>query len=197
MQIDYYFSVLSPFAYLADDRLERIAAQRGAAVTYKPLDILALFDATGGTPPKQRHRSRQEYRAQELPRLAARLGMPLNLQPAHWPTDQKPASAMIEAAQIAGEEAGTLAQAVLRAVWAEEKDIADPDTVAGLVQGCGIDPAALAPHLDRAVSLFDRRLEEAQQAGAFGSPFYVTADGARFFGQDRLDHFDDHLADAS
>ena len=194
MQIDYYFSVLSPFAYLAGDRLERIAAQRGATVAYKPLDILALFDATGGTPPKQRHPARQAYRAQELPRLAARLGMPLNLQPAHWPTDQKPASAMIEAAQLAGEDAGALAQAVLRAVWAEEKEIADPDVVAGLVQGCGIDLGALAPHLEQAVALFDRRLEEAQAAGAFGSPFYVTGDGARFFGQDRLDHLDDHLA---
>ena len=49
--IDYYFTVLSPFTYLAGDRLEKIATARGATVSYKPIDIMTLFAEMGGTPP--------------------------------------------------------------------------------------------------------------------------------------------------
>jgi len=37
-------------------------------------------------------------------------------------------------------------------------------------------------------------LEEAVSAGVFGAPFYITADGERFWGQDRIDDLDRHLA---
>ena len=49
-QIDYYFTVLSPWAYLAGDRLEQIAARHGAMIRYKPIDIGQVFARTGGTP---------------------------------------------------------------------------------------------------------------------------------------------------
>ena len=90
--IDYYFFTLSPYAYLAGSRLEEIAAKHGATITYRPLDPMQLFARTGGTLPKDRHVSRQEYRAQELTRQASKLGMDFNLQPAHWPTNGAPAS---------------------------------------------------------------------------------------------------------
>lgn len=34
--IDYFFSTLPPFAYLAGNELETIAARCGARITYKP-----------------------------------------------------------------------------------------------------------------------------------------------------------------
>ena len=79
--IDYYFSTLSPFTYLAGLGLEEIAGRHGATITYKPLDIMALFARTGGTPPAERHPSRQEYRAQEILRQAKKLGRPMALKP--------------------------------------------------------------------------------------------------------------------
>ena len=56
--IDYFFATLSPYSYLAGTRLQDIAAKHGATITYRPLDIIALFGRTGGTPPKDRHPSR-------------------------------------------------------------------------------------------------------------------------------------------
>jgi len=191
--IDYYFSVLSPFTYLAGDRLEKIAAARGATINYKPVDIMTLFSEMGGTPPAQRHESRKEYRLQDLEHLQKANGLPLNLQPAHWPTDQKPASAMIVAAAKAGQDAGALTRAVLRAVWAEDKNIADEDTLAEIAQSAEIDLAAVKPHLAEGAAAFEPMTAEAMTAGAFGSPFYIV-DGERFFGQDRLDHLDAHLS---
>jgi len=45
--IDYYFSTISPFSYLAGNRLEMIAAKHGASIAYKPMDVIALFARTG------------------------------------------------------------------------------------------------------------------------------------------------------
>lgn len=192
--IDYYYSVLSPFTYLAGDRLEKIAAARGATISYKPVDVMKLFEEMGGTPPAKRHVSRQEYRLQDLRHLQKASGLPINFKPAHWPNDPKPASAMIVAAAKAGQDAGALTFAVLRAVWAEEKDISDEDTLAEIAQGVGIDLAAVKPHLAEGAAAFEPMTQEAMQAGAFGSPFYIT-DGERFWGQDRLNHLDAHLAE--
>ncbi len=110
--IDYFFSTLSPYAYLAGTRMEDVAAKHGATVTYKPVDITTLFGRTGGTPPKDRHPSRQELRAQELTRQSKKLGMPLNLRPAFWPTNGAPSSYAIIAAQNAG--GGDLGRLVVR-----------------------------------------------------------------------------------
>jgi len=192
--IDYYYSVLSPFTYLAGDRLEQVAAKHGATIAYKPVNVRKLFSEMGGTAPGDRHISRQEYRLQDLKHLQKASGLPINLHPAHWPTDQKPASALIVAAAKVGQDAGALSQAVLRAVWAEEKDISDEDTLVEIAQSVGIDLEAVKPHLAEGAAAFDTMTAEAKEAGAFGSPFYIV-DGERFFGQDRLDHLDAHLSD--
>lgn len=193
-QIDYYFSTISPFAYLASDRLEEIAARHGATITYKPLDVIALFARTGGTAPADRHPARMEYRAQELVRLAKVLDMPFNLKPAHWPTNAAPSSYAIIAAQKAGGDVGALARAILRACWVEEKDIAEDSVIRACLEATGFDPSLADSGLLLGAETYPRNLEEAVEAGAFGSPFYITDDGARFFGQDRLAHLDLHLA---
>ncbi|WP_104019801.1 2-hydroxychromene-2-carboxylate isomerase [Roseovarius nitratireducens] len=192
--IDYYFSTLSPFAYLAGDGLERIAARHGADVTYKPLDIMALFARTGGTPPAERHPSRNVYRAQELARQAAKRGMALNLKPAHWPTNPAPSSYAIIAAQNAGGgDTGALVQSVLRACWAEERDIAEDAVVRDCLERAGFDPALADSGLLSGAETYAANLEEAVEAGVFGSPFYVVDSGQMFWGQDRLEDLDMHL----
>jgi len=193
--IDYYFTVLSPWAYLAGLRLEAIAARHGATVRYKPFDVGQVFARTGGTLPKDRHPSRMEYRAQELPRWARRLGMPLNLRPAHWPTNGAPASYAIIAAQAAGGgDLGGLVHATMRAVWAEERNIAEDDVICDLLAAHGFDPKLAMSGLLTGAESYARNTEDAVAAGAFGSPFYITEDGGKFWGQDRLDFLDEHLA---
>lgn len=189
--IDYYFSVISPFAYLAGTRLEEVAAKHGATVTYKPLDILALFGRTGGVSPKERHISRQEYRAQDLPRQARKLGMAFNLQPAHWPTNQAPASYAVIAAQNAGGgDMGALVFGLLRSVFVEEKDIAQDEVIKACLEATGFDPSLADSGLLSGAETYAANLEEAASAGAFGSPFYITDDGQRFWGQDKLEDLD-------
>ena len=193
--IDYYFATISPYTYLAGMRLEEIAAKHGATITYKPVDIMQQFARTGGQPPKERHVSRQEYRAQELPRQAKKLGMPFNLQPAHWPTNMAPSSyALIAAQNAGGGDLGVLTHAFTRAVWAEEKNIAEDAVIRECLEAAGFDPSLAESGLLEGAETYAQNLEDAVNAGAFGAPFYAVDDGARFWGQDRLEDLDLHLS---
>ena len=193
--IDYYFSTLSPFTYIAGTLLEEIGEKHGATITYKPLDILALFARTGGTAPKDRHPSRQAYRAQDMPRQARKRGRPLNLQPAFWSTNSAPSSYALIAAQSAGGgDLGALVHAFTRSVWADERDIAQDDVIRDCLTEAGFDAGLADSGLLAGAETYAANLEEAVNAGAFGAPFYIVDSGQMFWGQDRLEDLDAHLA---
>ena len=193
--IDYYFATLSPYTYLAGTRFEALAEKHGATVTYKPLDVIALFGRTGGTPPKDRHINRIEYRAQELVRQAKKNDLPFKLKPAHWPTNAAPSSYAIIAAQNAGGgDLGTLVHAILRAVWAEDKDIAQDDVIKACLSEAGFDPALADSGLLSGAETYAANLEEAVDKGVFGAPFYIVDGDQRFWGQDKLEDLDLHLS---
>lgn len=191
--IDYYFSVLSPWAYFAGDRLEEIAGRHGKSIAYKPVDAFAVFRASGGVPLAERPLARQEYRLQELRRTSAKTGMPYHQQPAHWPTDPRAASLAIIALAGAGGDAGALARAILSAVWVEQLDIADPAVVAGKLSQLGTDPVLVDEAVETAGVEYDANTQEAISRGVFGVPFYI-AGAETFWGQDRLADLDWHLS---
>lgn len=193
--IDYYFTVISPFAYLAGTRLEEIADRHGATITYKPLDIMALFARTGGVPVPERPEGRQIYRLQEIRRQAAKREMPVVLKPAHFPTNAAPAAYAIIAAQAAGKgDLGALVHGLMRACWAEEKNVAEDAVIRDCLSAAGFDPALADRGLLAGAETYAANLEEAVARGVFGSPFYIADDDERFWGQDRLDDLDLHLA---
>ncbi|MEM1431990.1 MAG: 2-hydroxychromene-2-carboxylate isomerase [Pseudomonadota bacterium] len=200
-RIDYFLSMMSPNVYLAGERLEEIAARHGCEIDYRPLDTLVLFDRTGGIRPAERHESRKAYRLQELRRNAARQDLPINLHPAHWPTNAAPASYAVIAAQSARRagtadgDLGALVFGLTRACWAEERNIADDSTIRACLDAAGFDPGLADSGLLEGAEAYAANLEEAVARGAFGVPFYIVADDdERFWGQDRLAALDAHLA---
>jgi 2-hydroxychromene-2-carboxylate isomerase len=188
--IHYFFAPQSPYVYLGHERLLKLGTQYGAMIEPRPFDIGAVFSETGGLPLAKRAPERQAYRLEELQRWAEYIGLPINLQPKFFPVDQGPASRLLVAAREQGgaDQALELASAVLRAVWAEERDIADAATLEQLAADAGYDGAALlaasrTPETQQTYEAFTR---EALDAGVFGAPWYVV-DGQGFWGQDRLD----------
>lgn len=194
--IDYFFSTFSPFTYLAGDGLERVAERHGATIAYRPLDIAALFARTGGTALSERHPNRQAYRMQELERGAKTRGVPMKLRPAFFPTNPAPSSYAVIAAQAAGGgDVGALVRGFLRAVWEEDRDIADDAVVREVLEAAGFDPGLADRGLLAGAEAYGRNLEEAVDRGVFGAPFYIVAEtDQRFWGQDRLEALDRHLA---
>ena len=189
--IDYYLSTISPNCYLAGTRPAEVAAKHGATITYKPLDIMGLFSRTGGVPPGQRHISRQEYRLIEIERCADELGVPVNIKPAHWPTNPAPSSyALIAAQNAGGGDVGALVAGITRACWSEEQDIADDAVIKACLEAAGFDPSLADSGLLSGAETYEANLEDAVNAGVFGAPFFITDTGERFWGQDRIASLD-------
>ena len=130
-----------------------------------------------------------------MARQAKRLGMPINVKPAFWPPNPAPSSYAIIAAQAAGGgDLGALTHSVLRALWEEEKDIADDTVIRDCLSAAGFDPGLTDSGLLSGAETYAANLEEAVNAGVFGAPFYITDSGQMFWGQDRLEDLDAHLA---
>jgi len=185
--IDYYFATISPWMFLGHDRFVKIARDAGASIAVKPVNFGEIFPASGGLPLAKRAPQRQAYRLVELKRWSDHLGIRMNIQPKYFPANGDLAACWILAAgEIGSDNALAMTGAVSKALWTQERDIADPDTLESLAQGIGLHARALA---SRAPSMSDRYAaltKEAIDRGVFGAPSYVI-DGEIFWGQDRLD----------
>ena len=195
-QIDYYFTPISPFVYLGHERFREIARKHGATVAVKPINFGQVFPVSGGLPLSKRAPQRQAYRLIELRRWSSYLRMPLNLQPKHFPVSGDLAAHWVLAALEQDVEAALdLSAAFGRAVWAEERNLADPETLAEIARAHNLDADALrerasAPDIAMRYSVLT---QEAIDRGVFGAPTYVFG-GELFWGQDRLDFLDRALA---
>jgi 2-hydroxychromene-2-carboxylate isomerase len=194
--IDYYFTVLSPWSYFGHDRFVAIASKHGATIAVKPIDLGKVFPVSGGLPLAKRAPQRQAYRLVELARWRDHLGMPLNLQPKFATASGDPSAKWILAAAQAGARpALDLAGAIMRARFTEERDVADPATLAAIAGAMGQDAATLAARAatPEIAVRFDACAQEAIDRQVFGAPTYVYRDEL-FWGQDRLDFLDRKLA---
>jgi len=187
---EYFFAPHSPFAYLGHARFVALAKQYDVQVVLKPFDLSKIFGQSGGLPLAKRAPQRQAYRLKELERWSKFLGLPMNLQPTYFPVQSDVAARLIIATQLAhGTNAALeLTGAVMRAIWEEEKNIADTDTLLAIANGLGHDGASLLKSAETASvqAEFDRFSEEATTANVFGAPWFIV-DGEGYWGQDRLD----------
>jgi 2-hydroxychromene-2-carboxylate isomerase len=200
MVVDYYFSPQSPWTYLGHQRFHDIARRAGASINVLPVDLGGkVFPVSGGLPLAKRAPQRQAYRLVELKRFSQWLDAPLNLQPKYFPVSPDDAAHLVIAVDLQGgtEDAMRFAGALMRALWVEERNIADEATLANLLAEQNL-PAALMDdaHSQAVHERYERDTEHAIQAGVFGAPSYVI-EGEIFWGQDRLDFVERRLAGAT
>lgn len=186
--IDYYFSLNSPWTYLGAARFAEMVRRHRAEVMVMPVDFGQIFAQSGGLPLAKRAPQRQAYRLVELERWRDHLGVPLNLRPKFFPANENLAARLVIAAREAGYDAMSLAHAILRAVWAEERDIADAETLREIVRVRGLEhgPLFAAAETEQIKMLYQAGTDKAIAAQVFGAPSYVL-DGEIFWGQDRLE----------
>jgi 2-hydroxychromene-2-carboxylate isomerase len=194
--IDYYMTPVSPYVYLGHERFVAIARRHGATIAVKPINLGQVFPVSGGLPLGKRAPQRQAYRLIELQRWSGFLQVPLKLHPAHFPVSADLASRWLLAIVEQDVNAALdFAFALGRAVWAEDRDLANADTLVAIAGERGLDPVALgeranAPDIAMRYAVLT---QEAIDRGVFGAPTYVC-DGELFWGQDRLDFLDRALA---
>jgi 2-hydroxychromene-2-carboxylate isomerase len=190
-KVDYYFSFISLWSYIGSLVFQDIVKRHHVEVVYKPIDLLTVFAAGGGKPVRKRPVQRQAYRLVEMERWKAIRNIPLVTWPKFYPADPSLGHRMLLVAIAEGRDVAGFVQAGLKAVWADELDIADPETLVRLAEGAGLDGRRLLASANEVV-VKEREAaltSEAVDRKLFGAPFYFHRDEP-FWGQDRLDHLE-------
>jgi carboxymethylenebutenolidase len=195
--VQYYFAPQSPWTYLGHLRFWDVARKHGARIEVLPVDLGGkVFPVSGGLPLGKRAPQRQAYRLLEMKRFSEHLHAPMNLQPKYFPVAGDEAARLIIAVEGAdgADAAMHITDAVLRAVWVEERNIADEATLAALLAERELPARRLEESHSQAVAeRYETNTQRAIDAGVFGAPSYAL-DGEIFWGQDRLDFLDRALA---
>ena len=199
LTVDYFLSPQSPWTYLGHERFAAIAAKAGAGISVLPVDLGRVFPVSGGLPLAKRAPQRQAYRLIELKRFSDFLGLPMNLQPRYFPVNGDDAAKLIIAVdEHEGSQAAMkITGSILRGVWAEQRNIADPTVLQSMLGESGLPARRLEDSQSQAVhERYDRDSQRAIDAGLFGAPTY-RVEGEMFWGQDRLDFLQRKLQSAT
>ncbi|MGQ2978181.1 MAG: 2-hydroxychromene-2-carboxylate isomerase [Polaromonas sp.] len=185
--VEFFFDVGSPAAYIAWKQLPQVCRETGAVIDYKPMLLGGVFQATGNHSPTTVP-AKGRYMMDDLARFAARYGVAFQQNP-YFPINTL--MLMRGAAGLQVQQPARFlpyVDAVYRAIWADAKNMNDPQTVAAVLQAAGFDPGALLTMTgEQAVK--DRLkaiTQEAVERGVFGAPTFFV-EGQMHWGQDRLD----------
>jgi 2-hydroxychromene-2-carboxylate isomerase len=195
--IDYFMTLNSPWTYLGAARFAEIAKRHNATVRIKPTKFGEVFSKTGGLPLPKRAPERRAYRMMELKRWRDYHGLPINLEPKHFPSDETIGTRLVIAAALQNKDACRLALELGRSIWELDSNLGDEAVVAAAVKRAELDAAAIrkaGPSDDELDAIHNRNTAEALERGVFGAPSYVLPSGEFMWGQDRLEFLDRALA---
>ncbi len=183
-QADWYFDVVSPFAYLQFAGFDRLPGD--LAINLKPVlfaGLLGHWETKG--PAEIPAKRRQTYRYCHW--LAGKRGVPFKVPPRH-PFNPLVVLRLAIALGAGSEVVG----AIFRHIWGEGNDGQDPESLAALAASLGVDDLE-ARVSDRAVKRQLRaNTDEAIARGVFGIPTFVI-DEEIFWGDDATEMMLDFL----
>ncbi len=191
-QVLYFFAFSSPYAALADSRIDDLVAKAGAELV--PIPLAPKLDPPQGLAAALRE-FRLSFMQEDCERCASDQGLPWKFP---WggptPTDNTPASAGWYFARERGRER-VYRNAVFRARACDGHDITDPAVLADCAEKAGLDRAEFLAALRsrRYLDEVPKTLQLAMEQKCFGVPFFVV-DGKHFWGNDRLDQLLRELA---
>ncbi|HGQ7767843.1 TPA: 2-hydroxychromene-2-carboxylate isomerase [Pseudomonas aeruginosa] len=188
--LDFYFDFISPYAYLASVKIDAIAQRHGYTVNWIPFRLGVTVTKVMGLKPVIDTPLKGPYTQGDIQRLALALSVPLcsNLQifnplPAHRVFHSVPQ-----------ELAGTLAQKLLHARWAQGRRLDELDSLIQIAEECGVGREVVEQALivEETKAAITQSTNRAIELGVFGSPTCVV-DGELFWGVDRLWLLDSYL----
>ena len=191
-KIDFYFSFISLYTYIGYEAFQALVQKYDLEVTYKPIDLHAIFTAGGGLPVSKRPPQRQAYRFVEMQRWAIARNIPLVLKPKHHPSNPEIGHRMLLAAMSNGEDIRQFVGNALKILWVDDLNIEDPQVMVAAANRSDLDGHALLEQSkDPSIQLqIDRLTQEGVDRQVFGTPFFFYEDEP-FWGQDRLDMLDE------
>ena len=199
MKVDYFFSVASPFSYLAVERFSSLIKKYNLEVDEKPFDLVGkVFANTGGLPVPKRHPSRQKYRLIEIDRIAKKFNVSINRQPKFFPPSDPHLPAKFVIAACKNGDNLNFSNTCLEYLWSLEKDISDYKVLEEICEKLNfkfkeIKNLALSDEID---AKYKENSKDAIEQNIFGAPSYIF-NNEIFWGQDRLEYLEDAIKNAS
>lgn len=192
--VDYYFSLLSTWAYIGHAPFMEAARRHDVKVTYKPISLSKVFAETGGLPFAKRHPARLRYRMLEMQRWREKRGLKFNLYPKFWPFAVEAADRFAVAVIASGHDPDPFLRRAFAALWEEEQDLADGATLIELANAAKLPGEELLAEAKRdgTKAIYEQNTADAIAIEVIGSPCYVL-NGEVFWGQDRIDLLGDAL----
>ena len=193
-QLEFWFDLGSPAAYLAWKRLPQFLRKTGATVAHKPMLLGGVFKATGNASPVTVP-AKGKWILDDLARVARRDGVPLAYGPG-FPINTL--ALMRGAIGLQMRDPARFApyvDAMYDAMFGRPQDLREEKTIAAVLAAAGFVAAEiLAVSADPEVKqALIRNTEEAVARGVFGAPTFFVGD-AMFWGQDRMDAVAEALA---
>jgi 2-hydroxychromene-2-carboxylate isomerase len=185
-RIECWFEFASSYSYLSVMRIEALAEQAGVAVEWRPFLLGPVFLALGWNdspfniyPPKGR------YMWRDLARLSAKYGLPFRV-PTRFPRNGLIA-ARVALCGVEDSWVAPFARAVMKANFAEDREIGEAAVIAEIVTDLGLPAAVMerANAPDNKLAL-RRQTERAAELGLFGAPSFRVGEEL-FWGNDRLE----------
>ncbi|MGE0099105.1 MAG: 2-hydroxychromene-2-carboxylate isomerase [Hydrogenophaga sp.] len=189
--IRFFYDPISPYAYLAFERLPETLMGLSVLVHYKPVLFAALLKAHGQLGPAEIP-AKRDWTYRQVAWLGHHHGVPLAL-PATHPFNPLPLLRLGMACasdEAPGETSRYVTEQLFHHVWRSGLDASDPPRLAAL-QALLQDHMTrrerpwLAPESDTVKQRLRANTDEALALGLFGVPALVV-DGRVFWGQDAL-----------
>jgi 2-hydroxychromene-2-carboxylate isomerase len=187
--VQFLFDFLSPYSYLAWKRVHALAAPHDRTVTAVPVLLAALLHHHGYKGPAEIP-SKRMHMAKQLIRISAREGIPLVPPPAH---PFNPVAAL-SVACLDHSDQRRIIDVLFDAVWARGPGVADPTTVARVLDAAGFPGESLVAAGKEGRRRLRASTTAAIEAGVFGVPT-ILVDGELFWGFDAFPDVDRFLAD--
>ena len=194
--IEYFMSPGSPWSFLGHKRFIEIVNRFNFNVNMYPVNYGEIFPLSGGVPVSKRPIQRQSIRLQELKRWGDFLKISLNPEPKFFPSKSLLPSLIIIASQLKKtNQAFDLANNIMSALWVENLNIDDEDTLINILKKMDLDADEILNYAKT------KECEDAMKSGTrlaiekgvFGAPTYIVNDQI-YWGQDRLDFVERHLS---
>lgn len=187
-RLDFWFEFASTYSYLTAMRIETVAKDRGIDLVWRPFLLGPIFARQGWeTSPFNLFPAKGRYMWREMERLCEDMGLPLTV-PDPFPQNGLMAARIAHAGRLEP-WIGSFVRAVYMAEFGEGRDISDEGLLAGILLELGLDAKALLAKAESIEVKIGLRaaVAEAEAAGVFGAPSFVTGDGELYWGNDRLE----------
>ncbi|GEC33975.1 2-hydroxychromene-2-carboxylate isomerase [Sinorhizobium fredii USDA 205] len=184
--VDFWFSIGSPYTFLAVMRLPEVAERAGVEVRWRPFDLRAI-QAEANDAPFADKPLKAAYMWRDIERRAAKFGLPVRL-PIPYPLADLALANRV--AVLAAKEGWCSAYTIATyRRWFVDREPAEREpNIAASIEEAGEDPGRVLKQASTgaAAEALNAATSEAKEIGIFGSPSFV-ADGELFWGHDRLE----------